>query len=206
VRELKPYRTLHGMQAAIDNGGRLYHLFSTANDQVVSRGELAKASGVFSAGVEAFLFFEMAQQELSAKDREAIVKRLDFELARGYRRFRPQVLLPSAVEQSGAAGKSVIVSGFPRFVEDRTEIASFVMIPVGDTFTMMPVFDKFDVYEAFDDRKMQKPNSLVATTRGRRLTHDGPIRFGGVLRKLTGKNKTQKLHQLYLETLYYTKL
>ena len=36
----------------------------------------------------------------------------------------------------------------------------------------------------FDDKQMKKPNSMVATVRGKRLEHNGPIRFGGVLRKL----------------------
>lgn len=74
------------------------------------------------------------------------------------------------------------------------------------TFTMIPIFDRFDVYEVFDDRRMRKPNSMVATVRGHRLSHDGPIRFGGVLRKLVFKDKTQKSHKFYLETVFYTKL
>ena len=47
---------------------------------------------------------------------------------------------------------------------------------------------------------------MVATVRGKRLTHKGPIRFGGILRKLEFKNKTRKSHKFYLETVYYTKL
>ena len=74
------------------------------------------------------------------------------------------------------------------------------------TFTMIPIFDKFDVYEVFDDRRMRKPNSMVATVRGQRLAHEGPIRFSGVLRKLEFKDKTKKPHKFYLETVFYTKL
>ena len=65
MRELKPYRTMHDLRTAIDNGGGFYNLFASADDQVVSRGELAKAAGVFTAGTRAFLFLEMATQELS---------------------------------------------------------------------------------------------------------------------------------------------
>jgi hypothetical protein len=76
MRELKPYRTMHGLRTAIDNGGRFYNLFTRADDHVVTRGELAKAAGVFTAGVNAFLFLEMAQQDLQSGDRQAILTRL----------------------------------------------------------------------------------------------------------------------------------
>lgn len=69
---------------------------------------------------------------------------------------------------------------------------------------MFPIFDQFDVYEIFDDKQMKKPNSMVATLRGKRLEHDGPIRFGGVLRKLEFDSPSKRTHQFYLETLFYT--
>ena len=68
MREIKPYKTVRGLTKAIDNGGRFYNLFSHAQDNVVSRGELAKAAGMFSSGANAFLFLEMAQQVLSPED------------------------------------------------------------------------------------------------------------------------------------------
>ncbi len=210
MRELKPYRTVQGLRKAIDNGGRFYNFFTDANDHVVTRAELAKAAGAFTAGMNAFLFLEMAQQELQSDDRQSIIDLLKPDLRKDYRRNRPKTLLPSAVEKEGTAGRSVIVAGYPRFVEDRTQFSGFIMIPIMagkvTTFTMIPIFDQFDVYEVFDDRRMRRPNSMVATVRGQRLAHDGPIRFGGVLRNLEFKDKTKKSHKFYLETVFYTKL
>lgn len=104
----------------------------------------------------------------------------------------------------------MIAAGFPRFVEDKTQLNGFIMIPITTnnvtTFMMIPIFDQFDVYEVFDDRRMRKPNSMITTVRGQKLSHDGPIRFGGVLRKLQFKDKTEKSHKFYLETVFYTKL
>ena len=71
---------------------------------------------------------------------------------------------------------------------------------------MVPIFDQFDVYEVFDDRRMRKPNTMIATVRGQRIDHDGMIRFGGVLKKLQFKDKTKKSHRFYLETVFYTRL
>ncbi len=210
MRELKPYQTMQGLRRAIDNGGRFYNFFTDADDHVVTRAELAKAAGAFTAGVNAYLFLEMAQQGLQPGDRQKIIGLLESDLRKDYRRNRPQTLLPSDIEKHGVAGRSVIATGFPRFVEDRTQFSGFIMIPIMagkvTTFTMIPIYDQFDVYEVFDDRRMRKPNSMVATVRGQRLSHDGPIRFGGILRKLQFKDKTKKSHKFYLETVFYTKL
>ena len=210
MRELKPYRTLQGLRKAIDNGGRFYNLLTHADDHIVTRAELAKAAGAFTAGINAYLFLEMAQQGLQPDDRQKIIGLLDSDLRKAYRGSRPQTLLPSEIEKHGVAGRPVIATGFPRFVEDRTQFSGFIMFPITSgnvtTFMMIPIFDQFDVYEVFDNRRMRKPNSMVATVRGQRLSHDGPIRFGGVLRKLQFKDKTKKLHKFYLETVFYTKL
>jgi len=210
MREITPYKTLRGLQKTLDNGGRFYNFFTDANDSVVSRAELAKAAGVFSNEVSAFLFLEMAQQELPLADRSSIETLLETDLRRRYRRQKPVTLNPSEVESSGVAGKAVIVAGYPRFVENKTNFAGFIMMPmqVGNTttFMMIPIFDQFDVYEVFDDRRMRKPNSMIATVRGRKLNCDSPIRFGGVLKKLEFKDKTKKSHKFYLEVAYYTRL
>ena len=131
---------------------------------------------------------------------------LDSDLRRDYQRYRPQTLLPSVVEKEGIAGSSLIVTGFPQFVENRKQFKGFIIIPAGKAFVMIPLMEKFDVYEVFDDRQMRKPGTMVATVRGQRLSHNGAVRFGGVLRKLKFKDKTQKSHNFYLETVYYTKL
>ena len=130
MRELKPYRTMQGLRKAIDNGGRFYNLFTDADDHIVTRAELAKAAGVFSAGVNAFLFLEMAQLDLQPDDRRSIIALLESDLRENYRRGRPKTLLPSEIEKHGTAGRPVIATGFPRFVEDRTQFSGFIMIPI----------------------------------------------------------------------------
>jgi hypothetical protein len=203
---LKPYQSLHGLRTAIDNGGRFYNFFSKAEDQFVNPGELAKAAGVFTAGMKAFLFLEMAQQELSAADRQSVADLLDSDLRKRYLRYRPKTMLPSDVEKNGKGGESLIVTGYARFVEDRRRITGLIVVPAGKVMVMIPITDKFNIYEVFNDRSMREPHSLVASVRRYRIDHDGPIRFGGVLRKLTFKDKTNKSHKFYLETTFYTKL
>ena len=206
MRELKPYQTLNGLRTAIDNGGRVYNFFSEADDRFVSPGELAKAAGVFTAGIQAFLFLEMAQQELSPADQQSVANLLDSDLRKRYLRYRPKMMLPSDVEKNGKGGESLIVTGYARFVEDRKQITGFIIVPVGKVMMMIPITDKFNIYEVFNDRSMREPHSLVASVRRYRIDHNGPIRFGGVLRKLKFKDKTNKSHKFYLETAFYTKL
>ena len=211
MRELKPYRTTAGLRKAVDNGGRFYNFFSQADDQVITRGELAKAAGVFTAGLQAFLFLDMASQDLEQRERDAVISMLDSKLKRDRQRLAPLILKPSQLDEQGVAGRAAVVTGYPRFVENRSEFSAFIYMPVSagavTTFIPVPIFDQFDVYEVFDDRRMRKPNSMVATSRGQRLEHDGPMRFGGVLKKLEFKDETkQEPHELYIETLYYTKL
>jgi len=191
MKEVKPYKTMHGLTKAIDNGGRFFNLFSHADDNLISRGELAKAAGVFSSGDTAFLFLEMAQHDLPPDDHLAVEQMLEPELREKYRRQRPKTMVPSSVDAKGKAGAAVIVSGFPRFVEKKTEFNGFIMVPITTgnvtTFSMIPIFDQFDVYEVFDDKRMRKPSSVIAKSRGKRLEHNGPVRFGGILRKLQFK-------------------
>lgn len=198
------------MTQAIDNGGRFYNLFSQADDKIISRAELAKAAGVFSSGDTAFLFLEMAQQDLAHNERASVEQMLEPELRAKFRRRRPTTLTPSLVDAQGKAGSSVIVTGYPRFIENKTEFNGFIMIPISagkvTTFTMVPIYDQFDLYELFDDKKMQKPSSVIAKSRGKRLEHAGPVRFGGVLRKLQVEKGKERLHAFYLEAVFYTRL
>ncbi len=105
MRELKPYQTLQGLKKAIDNGGRFYNLFTAADDAVVSRGELAKAAGVFMAGTPAFIFLEMARQNLSASDQQAVTDLLEKELRKQFLKKGPVAILPSAVDKEGTDGR-----------------------------------------------------------------------------------------------------
>ena len=122
MRELKPYRTKHGLQTALDNGGRFYNFFSTSQDNIVTRGELAKAAGVFSAGTQAFLFLEMMQQDLPEGECQSVLQLLEHDLQQDYLQQRPTILPPSKVEAQGVAGRAVIVAGYPRFVENKTRL------------------------------------------------------------------------------------
>ena len=205
MRELRPFRTLKGALNALDNGGRFYNLFTQAGDEVVDTAELARAAGVFSSGTMAFLHFEMALMDLPPDERGQIVASLAPDLMAKYAVELPTVLAPSVVETRGQAGTPTIVTGYPVFVENRTEFRGFIFV-VAKAVVMIPIFDQFDVYEVFDTPECQHPRTVIATARGSRRLDGVTTRFGGILKELHFEDHTGKDHGYYLEVGFYTPL
>jgi hypothetical protein len=205
LREIKPYKTVHGARQALDNGGRFYNLFSRSGDDIVEPSELARAAGVHSSDARSLLFFEMGISGLSSGEKKQVIGQLSPDLREMYLAQRPSSLSPSAVESQGQAGEATIVTGYPVFVEDRTRFTGFIVLVV-PVIVMVPIFNQFDVYEVFGTPDLNEPRTVIATTRGTKRMDDIYTRFGGMLKELYFKDKTSKDHGLYLETLYYTNL
>jgi hypothetical protein len=205
VREIKPYKTFKGAQRALDNGGRFYNLFARSGDDLVEPAELARAAGVYSSDIKALLHFEMGIMGLPAEEKDQIVSSLSPQLHKKYLANRPRTLSPSVVEEQGQAGEAAIVSGYPVYVEDRSQFTGFIVLVV-PVIILVPIFDQFDVYEVFDGPDLQQPRTIIATTRGSKRLDGSYMRFGGLLKELYFEDQTGKDHGLFLETLYYTHL
>ena len=103
---------------ALDNGGRFFNLFTKTDDQKVETSEIARAAGVFSADIRAFVFFEMALLDLTPDVRKHLISHFSPDLMERYQTFRPLTVRPSLVESTGSAGQPAIVTGYPVFVEN----------------------------------------------------------------------------------------
>jgi hypothetical protein len=205
VRQLTPYRTLGGALRSLDNGGRFYNLLARAGDEVVEAAELARATGSVSSGTKAFLHFEMALMDLPWDEGGRVIASLSPDLLARYEAERACVMAPSAVEAEGRAGDSAIVTGYPVFVEDRSQFAGFIVL-VTPVIMVLPIFDQFDVYEVFDTPKCIAPRTVVATARSSKRLDGAMTRFGGMLRELYFDDQMISGHGLYLEIAYYTPL
>lgn len=205
MRELQPYKTLRGAQRALDNGGRFYNMFARSGDQVIDHSELAKAAGVYSTGAKSFLHFEMGVMDLPPEQQDEIVSSLSPALLEKYLTQKPAIYYPSMVESKGSAGEMAVVSGYPAFVEDKTQFTGFIVLVV-PTIILVPIYDQFDVYEVYDTPEMDSPRTVIATTRRTKRLDGRHIRFGGPLKELYFEDKTSKDHGLFLEALYYTRL
>lgn len=209
MQELKPYTTLAPIKKALDNGGRFYNFFDKAENEEVSKGELAKAAGVFTAGMQAFTFLSMSQQDLKAADQEAVLSLLEPSLRKSYQKKKPPFVKPSEIESGYKAGQSVIASGYLKPIEDRTQFTGMIMIPVmvGKIVTMIPIpiFEHFKVFECFDAAALKGASAIVAIAKNKKFDASGLLQFGGVLKKLQYKSKEPKKHTLYLEPLYFVR-
>jgi len=207
MKQIVPYKTLQGALNALDNGGRFYNVFTKARDEVITDSELCKAAGVFSNKAQAFLFFELALSDLSQADRERVIQRLSPELRSTYLKKRPKHTEIEVFEHAVRETDPVIVTGFPVFLEDKTQFSGFIMIPISTgkvtTFTMIPIFDRFDVYEVYANPDLNGDKTIVTTMRGPRRLAVAMTTFGGIVKKLNFKDKSERAHGLYVETLFY---
>jgi hypothetical protein len=205
MRQITRYRTVQGARKALDNGGRFYNLWARAGDDIVDSGELARAAGVVSSDARAFLYFEMALMDLPGEKRAEVLALLSPDLKLRMENNRTSVLHPSVVEYRGVAGNSAIVTGYPVFVEDRTQFTGMIVI-VTPIIALIPIMDQYDVYEVFDTPERIEPKTVIATVRGSKRLDGVLSRFGGVLKELQFEDKTGKEHGLFLETVFYTPL
>lgn len=205
MRKIVPYKTKLGALRALDNGGRFFNLFANAEDNVIEPPELTKATGSLSLGTKTFLHFEMALLELPPGQQAETTTLLSPGLRNKYIDRRPRSMTPSRVESEGKEGMPAIVSGFPVFVENKSQFRGFIVLVV-PVVMMIPITDQFDVYEVFDTPEMKAPRTVIATARGSKRLDSVTTRFGGVLRELQFEDKTGKSHSLYLDSLYYTPL
>jgi hypothetical protein len=208
MQNVIPYKHCGGALKDLDNGGRFYNLFTKANDDEVSPVELAKAAGVFSDKQKMFLFYEMAVRDLGESDKRSLFDSLSEDLQAAYIEHRPQNLLPSEADSKGVSSKAAILTGYPRFVEDKTVFNGFIMIPMSTgksmTFIMIPIMDQYDIYELTDDSSSEK--TFLANVRGSERLPVELSSFGGILKETSLDKEGEKRDRLFLEALYYTRL
>ncbi|MFC1762983.1 hypothetical protein ACFL6U_13000 [Planctomycetota bacterium] len=207
MKQITPYRTVQGALNALDNGGRFYNVFTKAKDDVITDSELYKAAGVYSGQDKAHLFFELALSNLSDAEKEHVIQRMSPELRSRYLQSKPKQVQIATFEQQVTETDTVIVAGFPVFLENKTRFSGFIMIPICTgkvtTFTMIPIIDQFDIYEVYDTSDLQGKKTIIATVRGSRRLSRTKTTFGGIVKKIQFKDKSKKKHRLYVETLFY---
>jgi hypothetical protein len=207
MRQIVPYKTVRGALNALDNGGRFYNVFTKAKDEVITDSELYKAAGVFSGKAQAFLFFELALLDLPDTDKDQIIQCLSPELRSIYLRQRPKCTEIGLFEEEAQETDAVIIAGYPVFLEDKTQFSGFIFIPMftgkSMIFTMIPIFDKFDVYEVYANSDLKGDKTIIATVRGSKRLTIAMTTFGGIVRKLEFKDKSERTHGFYVETLFY---
>jgi len=203
MKEIKPYKSLQGAKAALDNGGRFFNLWDRAGDDKITSAELTKAAGVFGQESIAFLFLDMALADLSEDQREQVTKLLTPEMAKRYRRKCPNILRPSQAALA-KPGTLVIVEGVPAYVENAVHkrmtflFVDGIMLPV-------PIEDHYQTYDLCDERASRGvPLPMIVARLGKRRD-EAAARYGGLLKEFTLEGKPNK-KGVYFEPVYFTRL
>jgi hypothetical protein len=203
MKEIKPYKTLQGAKAALDNGGRFFNLWARAGDDRITSDELTKAAGVIGNESIAFLFLDMALADLPEEQREQVTNLLTPGVAQSYRKKCPNILKPSQATKA-KPGTLVIVEGVPTYVEEAIHkrmtflFVDGIMIPI-------PIDDHYQTYDLKDDRMARdQPLHMILPIRAKRLNQDA-VRFGGLLKEFTLEGKPKK-KGIYFEPVYFSRL
>lgn len=203
-RLVRPYSTLAGAKAALDNGGRFYHLLARSGDERVAKSELAKAAGVMFDEKGAFVFLDMALAKLSAEEKSQVVAMLGSRQAKRYRERGPRTVSATAAARE-PAGATLIVEGVPRFLREITVLQAG-MIMVGKV--TVPVTHQWphDLYEL-----RERGSASISTLALAVWHHTGrldavPTRFGGLLALHRVKAARGETKERMLLPSYYTPL
>lgn len=151
MKHILPFRDAAQALEAFDNGGYFFNLFSHSKDGVVSPAELAKAAGTPLNRQAALLYLEMSISQLSEKDRERVLSRLDQGLFDHYKKYHPQQIQFSEDLAKGKVERNVMVVGTPVKLATESKFQGFILVPIMvssvTTFTLVPIRSSYDLYE-----------------------------------------------------------
>jgi len=206
MKKVQPYRSFDGANRALDNGGRLWNIFTEAADRVITKAEIAAAGGG-GGWAGALLFFEMSTSALNEGEREELVHRLTPKLRRRWRQSGPELVSPGRLDSLDDTKRPYLVEGNARRVDEKQLLTGFIPITtmVGNVpiTTQVPVVEMFVVFEVTGDRGGL---GRVLAHKGSKLADGARIRFGGLLRKgQQGKEKRSKRRN-FLSARFYTEL
>lgn len=208
MNKVRAYKLASYAIKAFDNGGRFYNFLTKAGDQQITAAELGKVAGVVSDRQTMALFLEMSIHDLPEDDQLAVRRCLTPELQEDLLSHPVQLLSPSQAAREGKIAETAILSGYPRFLEDRSEFSSFIMIPIMAgkvmTFMMVPIYDYYDLYELRDE--VSSKAVILATVRGTPRLPETLHRFGGVLKETSEDEEGKTPGRCLLEARFYTPL
>jgi len=205
VKKVKPYATIEDALKSLDNGGRFFNLLAKAKDGVINPSEIVKVGGIFDDRQRMILFLEMALLQLEQADRDTLISKLENDLQRRYRKYKPQSLHPSEVTSKGKVGSNVLISGVPVLIDSTSDFRGFLLIPImkerTNAVSIISLREDYDVYELKDDKSSE--SFLVAHAKGSEKLPNTKITIGGVLKEYNQSESASSPKEMFLETVYY---
>lgn len=205
MEQVTPYSEYKEALNSLDNGGRFYHLFTKADDDVISSAELGKLGGIFNDKQKMILFLELSISKLAIEDQKQIISKLDERLKTDYFKYKPSYLLPSEINDRGVLSENLIVTGVPKLIDSNSDFNGFIMIPIMTgkvmTFTLLPLIDQYDVYELRDGESSE--TFIIAHSRSSQKLPNKRVVVAGVLKELETNKKSGGKKKRFLEAIYH---
>lgn len=204
MKKIEPFRTLVDAKKSLDNGGRLFNLFSTLDDGTITEAEINKAAGVTSGSQESALFLLLASSRLNDADQQGLTDMLTGSVKRFREKYAPEYLIPADVSQL-PEGINVIVHGKLEPVPADTEETAFTKklhiagkVP---TYEYESIFEAYRVYRLTDSNT---GNTIFAVhDKAHESLHEGPFTLGCVSRSYFLKKSDEDATHRLLEIRYY---
>ena len=205
MKKIEPYKNNKEATLALDNGGRFFNVLTKAEDGIISQAEISKVAGLLGEKQKTILFFELSISELDVNARSRIILTLDDKLKALYRKYKPQEFTPLEAQEKGTVSSNAIITGFPKFVESKSDFNGFIMIPimVGSitTFTMVPIINQYDVYEIKDTASAE--TFLIAHAKSSKKLPETRMKVAGVLKALKATRTEKEASKKFLDAYYY---
>ena len=203
MKKVYPYRTAAGALRALDNGGRFYHLFSRAGDDVITPAELRRVAGAFGDDRPAAAFFALALSALDRADQDRVRAALGPETRNLLRWYEPRAIEPARFATDAKAGKPYVVEGPVQRFDDETRTGViFVPLQVGSvmTVTPIPIQSRFTVYQVGD---AEPGAECLVLTPKQAVQLTGRRRFAGIAKEAETPAGARTAKRLRLEALCY---
>ena len=206
MKRVQPYRSFDAANRSLDNGGRLWNVFTSAGDRVITKAEISKA-GAGSGWANALLFFDLMSSRLNEGEREELLHRLTPKLRRRWRQQGPELVSPGKLDSLDDTKRPYLLEGQARRVEEKSLTTGF--IPVTTMIGNVPVTQQIPVTElfvVFEVTGARGGIGRVLARKGSKLADGSRARFGGTLRKgQAGKEKRSKARN-FLSARFYLEL
>lgn len=205
MRKVQPYFSFDGAARALDNGGRLWNVFTHASDRVITKAEIGKAGGGGGAA-GALLFFALATSRLDRGEREELVGRLEPRLRRQWERSGPLHLRPGELAGVEETKRPCIVEGRVRRCRPDEEGLGFVpvMVMIGNVpmTHWYPAGDQHSVAELSDG----SGSCLALAGRKRDWPEGQRVLVGGTVKEGRRSKDSSRDVQRFLEARYWQPL
>ncbi|WP_083252209.1 hypothetical protein [Pedobacter steynii] len=208
MKQIEPYTNVDEAILSLDNGGRFYNLFSSADDGIITQSELSKVGGLFNNRQKTILFFEVAISNLDSAAKVEVLSKFDRSLESSYHKYKAQELLASEANGIGIVSSNAIITGIPKMIESKSDFKGYILIPMlagkVTTFIPVPIIDRYDVYEIRDEKSSD--TFLIAHAKGSEKLPERKIKVAGVLKELKSKKDEDKGSKKFLEVNYFLNL